>query len=397
MEPNASFFAELKKIFKNTFLFIAFISIFAYSFKGKEYSRTIIYGSCIAFLIVQIVNHYIIYRSIRWWRETKILPKTILIAGSGPCAIDIMNEFNKNNLPNIKLFGMLSDEEISTGIEQKLIVGKTSDAESIFRANNIDEVYIALPSSADDRIKTLIETANYFGIRVRMIPEFYRLFGRQFEVEQISGIPIINVNEIPLDNYYNSCYKRIFDIAFSSIALIVLFPFLLIISVAIKLSSKGPVFYVPERVGIGCRVFKLYKFRTMYHTQKNADKESTKPRDSRITPIGKVLRKASIDEFPQFFNVLKGDMSIVGPRPHRVYLNRVFQDCVNNYMTRHYIKPGITGWAQVNGWRGPTTTDRQKTARTDHDLWYLNNWSLILDVKIILLTVFGTKVRKNAF
>jgi len=191
--------------------------------------------------------------------------------------------------------------------------------------------------------------------------------------------------------------KRLFDIFFSIFALVLVSPLLIIIGLLVKLTSKGPVLYVAERVGMGGDIFKMYKFRTMRHSGKSQEALSTRENDSRITLLGHFLRKTNLDELPQFFNVLKGEMSVVGPRPHRVYLDKKLQDEVDKYMIRRYIKPGITGWAQVNGWRGPTNTEEQKIQRTLHDIWYIKHWSFWLDLKIILLTVIGKKARKNAF
>lgn len=191
--------------------------------------------------------------------------------------------------------------------------------------------------------------------------------------------------------------KRLFDIFFSIFAMILVSPLLIIIGLLVKLTSKGPVLYVAERVGIGGDIFKMYKFRTMRHSGKSQEAFSTRENDSRITPLGHFLRKSNLDELPQFLNVLKGEMSVVGPRPHRVYLDKKLRNEVDKYKIRYYIKPGITGWAQVNGWRGPTNTEEQKIQRTLHDIWYIKNWSFRLDLKIILLTMIGEKTRKNAF
>jgi putative colanic acid biosynthesis UDP-glucose lipid carrier transferase len=211
------------------------------------------------------------------------------------------------------------------------------------------------------------------------------------------NIPIINVGDIPLDNYYHWLYKRLFDIFFSIFALVLAGPLLIITGLSVKLTSKGPVLYAPGRVGMGGDIFKMYKFRTMVYSEENHDRLSTRENDSRVTPLGRFLRKTNLDELPQFINVLRGEMSVVGPRPHRVYLDKKLQDEVDKYMIRRCIKPGVTGWAQVNGWRGPTATEEQKIQRTRHDLWYIKNWTFGLDIKIIILTLFGKKTRENAF
>ncbi|MCL4128108.1 UNVERIFIED_CONTAM: hypothetical protein GTU68_026506 [Idotea baltica] len=211
-------------------------------------------------------------------------------------------------------------------------------------------------------------------------------------------MPVIELRKIPLDYFHNFITKKAFDILFSLFVLIALSPVLLAIAAAIKLTSKGPVFYKPVRKGEGGYDFTCYKFRSMITDYDPKLKNvSTMKDDPRVTSIGRFMRKYNIDEMPQFLNVLKGDMSVIGPRPHRVSLNKDMQGSVDRYMVRHYVKPGITGWAQVNGWRGPTETDEQKEERSKHDLWYIRNWSFLLDLKIVWLTVFSKKSRMNAF
>ena len=200
---------------------------------------------------------------------------------------------------------------------------------------------------------------------------------------------------IPLDSFFNAFFKRSFDMIFSLFALLLLLPVQLIIALLIKLTSRGPVFYIPQRVGAAGKTFNLYKFRTMYSS--HTENRSTEKNDVRVTKLGVFLRRWNLDELPQFYNVLKGQMSIVGPRPHRVDLDKELQDSIEMYTMRYRIKPGITGWAQVNGWRGPTKTEEQRKQRTQHDLWYIKHWSLWLDIKIIIMTLFWKKSRKNAF
>jgi putative colanic acid biosynthesis UDP-glucose lipid carrier transferase len=190
--------------------------------------------------------------------------------------------------------------------------------------------------------------------------------------------------------------KRMFDVVFSILGMVLLFPVFLPIAILIKSESNGPIFFRQSRVGLRGKIFQIHKLRTMYVNSENIGR-ITIGNDRRITSFGKFLRRYKIDELPQLINVIINDMSIVGPRPHREQLNIEFQRTVERYMLRHFIKPGITGWAQVNGWRGPTVTFEQKNNRAKHDIWYVENWSLLLDLKIIFLTIFGKKVRKNAF
>lgn len=202
----------------------------------------------------------------------------------------------------------------------------------------------------------------------------------------------------PLDQMRNLLLKKGFDFLFSLMVIIILSPVFLLIALLIAIEVRGSFLYCPLRKGEQGKTFKCYKFRTMSTCDDPSNgTKSTVKNDPRITRIGKFLRKYDLDELPQFFNVLLGNMSVVGPRPHRIFLQDDFRKIVNDYMVRHYVKPGITGWAQVNGWRGPTQSIEQKKERVKHDLWYIENWSLWLDFKIVFLTVFGRKTRKNAF
>jgi len=228
--------------------------------------------------------------------------------------------------------------------------------------------------------------------------DYHELFGNHYTITRFGQVDAVNIRQMPIDGKLATFLKNCFDKTFAVAALTCLLPLFLVIAVLIKMETPGPVFYSALRIGKGGRPFRLYKFRSMKENDNSVDGVcSTQLNDPRITAVGRVLRKYSLDELPQFVNVLLGNMSVVGPRPHRRYLNRQLQENVYHYMLRQYVKPGLTGWAQVNGWRGPTDTEEQKKQRTLHDLWYIENWSFGLDIKIILLTVISHKVRKGAF
>jgi lipopolysaccharide/colanic/teichoic acid biosynthesis glycosyltransferase len=214
----------------------------------------------------------------------------------------------------------------------------------------------------------------------------------------MGSVPMLDIRNIPLYHYPNRFWKRAFDIAIAGIAMIGLSPIMALVALAIKLQDGGPILYTPVRLGVNNKPFKLYKFRSMKVNDNAVNgTQSTVLNDERITRLGKFLRKSNLDELPQLYNVLRNEMSIIGPRPHRVFLNRTLQQKVSSYMVRHSIKPGITGWAQVHGWRGPTESKIQYMGRTLHDLWYIEHWSFAIDFYIIFLTAFGKKTRKNAF
>jgi putative colanic acid biosynthesis UDP-glucose lipid carrier transferase len=397
LEIHRGVAVEIKKIFLDTALFTGVISIFAFLLKDLRYSRLIIYGTIIVFAAGLMVSHLAFIYILRWIRQKKLIKKRVLIVGDDHAAIHLSNELLSDKAVDYAPLVYIENDTLRSEAGSQLMVGKLADVKTIFKREKFDELFIVVSTAPGKEVRKIIKIADYYGVRVRMVPGFYKLFEQNFEINMVNQIPIINVNEIPLDGYYNSLYKKYFDIFFSLFVLVLASPVLVTIGLLVKLTSKGPVFYVAERVGMGGKVFKLYKFRTMVHSNKKQDRLSTQPNDTRVTRLGRFLRRSNLDELPQFFNVLKGEMSVVGPRPHRVYLDKKLQNSVSRYMIRHYIKPGITGWAQVNGWRGPTDKSEQKKQRIRHDLWYIKNWSFRLDIKIIFLTLFSKKSWKNAF
>ena len=289
----------------------------------------------------------------------------------------------------------LEDNQQKHGLKAS---GKIQDLPKILETGKVDSICITLSSLRQEKIKRAIRIADYYGVRVNLVPENPDYLAGNFRSSTVGDLPVVPLRQIPLDNRFNSSIKVVFDFLFALVAVTLLMPLFIIIGLLIYLDGKGPVIYAPQRKGEDRGTFRCYKFRTMSVCDNPVNgKKSTEKNDPRITKIGKYLRKFDLDELPQFFNVLKGDMSIVGPRPHRSFLAQDFRKIVNDYMVRHYVKPGITGWAQVNGWRGPTETVEQKQQRIKHDLWYIENWSFLLDLKIIFLTVWGKRTRKNAF
>ena len=246
-----------------------------------------------------------------------------------------------------------------------------------------------------EKISAIVKIADDFGVRVKLIPESPFLMSKNYQPFTMGNLAVFGLRQSPLDNFSLTVLKRLFDFLFALFVLIFFAPIFLLIAIFIFLENRGPIFYTPYRKGEANKTFKCYKFRTMSVCEDPMNGvRSTEVNDPRITKVGKFLRKADLDELPQFFNVLKGDMSVIGPRPHRIHLQNDFRSSVQNYMVRSYVKPGITGWSQVNGWRGPTITAEQKNKRVDHDLWYIENWSFSLDIKIIFMTIFGEHHKK---
>ena len=232
------------------------------------------------------------------------------------------------------------------------------------------------------------------GVHTKFIPDYNNMIPTRPFIEDLQGLPVVNIRRVPLTDTVNALVKRLVDILGASVALILFSPVMLITAVLIKLTAPGPLIYKQERVGLHNRPFPMYKFRSM--VVQTASEEKTKwttPHDSRVTPVGRFIRKTSIDEMPQFVNVLRGDMSLVGPRPERPLFVEKFKEEIPRYMIKHQVRPGITGWAQVNGYRGDTSI----TKRIEHDLYYIENWTLGFDFKILFLTMFKGFINKNAY
>ncbi|NJN24880.1 MAG: exopolysaccharide biosynthesis polyprenyl glycosylphosphotransferase [Cyclobacteriaceae bacterium] len=393
MFEKEDFFKRFQTLFNKFSIYLSILA-FAIVVLNLNISRTLFLGSTVSFYLFKSVFSYFYSFLIKHRRNGQYY-STVLIVGTGETTQDILH-FYKSNPDLGKVVGCLSDDGLPS--EYCNVVGSVADFEQIAKRNYCSEIIINIQLVNDKKIKELIDIAEKYGIRPRVVPNYYEMFKRAYEVETLGKIPIINIREVKVERYANRFWKRAFDIAFSMTVLFFAAPVMILIAIAIKLESKGPVFYKPLRCGRKGTSFRVYKFRSMRENDDDTGgTRSTVKNDSRITKVGKFIRKTNLDELPQFFNVLLNEMSVVGPRPHRTNLNKTFQEKVSTYMVRQYIKPGITGWAQVNGWRGPTETKIQYMGRALHDLWYIEHWSFFLDIYIIWLTLFGTKVRKNAF
>lgn len=381
-----------KELFKKIGFYISLSAFLIVVLNLDDISRAMFLGSSICFLVLKFVFSFL-YSYLVAHRLDGPYNSKILVVGTGKVAQAVQTYYSLS--PDLgTIIGFLDEQK--TRASHLKILGSLNDFQSIFDKTKFNEVIITLPLSMENEIKWLVNIAEYNGVRPGVVANYYSLYGRNFEITDRGGIPIVNIREVPLDSYMARLRKRVFDFFFSLFAIIGLFPFFIILAIAIKLDSKGPIFYRPTRIGKHGKPIRVFKFRSMRHSTVVQTK-STSADDDRITKVGKFIRKYSLDEVPQFINVLLNEMSVVGPRPHRTDLNKRFQETAQNYMVRQYIKPGITGWAQVNGWRGPTETKFQYVARTLHDLWYIEHWSFALDLYIVYLTLFGKKTRTNAF
>lgn len=323
--------------------------------------------------------------------------KRVIIVGAGKNGMNLYAEMKKEMAYGFYIYGFFDDNLLLKNTLPNYL-GMTHEVENFALENNIDEIYCTLPNSQDEKIIRLLNFAEKNMIRFYLVPEFSRYVKKQLELESIESLPIMAVRSEPLQSIHNQIIKRIFDILFSLIFLCTIFPVLYIIfGILIKLSSPGPIIFKQKRTGIYGREFDCYKFRSM-QVNECADKKQAEKNDPRTTKIGQFLRRSNLDEIPQFYNVLVGDMSVVGPRPHMLKHTELYSAIIDKYMVRHLVKPGITGWAQVNGYRGETKTMEQMEGRVRLDVWYLENWTFILDLKIIFVTIINMfKGEKNAY
>jgi Undecaprenyl-phosphate glucose phosphotransferase len=296
---------------------------------------------------------------------------------------------------NTFCLGRFADKEIP-GIMS--LGGFEEISDYLKRNNNVNKViYLSSPLHTDE-VKQISRICRTQFIEFEVIPTEVGLFGRGTLLEQVSNLPVLRRRKEPLKQFKNRLLKRLFDIVFSSLVILLIFPWLIpLIGLLIRLESRGPIFFTQTRTGYWNKPFKCYKFRSM-KVNKQADSQQAVKQDARITRIGKLLRKTNLDEFPQFINVFKGEMSVVGPRPHMLKHTEVYSDLIDKFMVRHEVKPGITGWAQVNGWRGPTGELFQMKKRVEFDVYYIENWSIWMDFNCIFLTVFNVfRGEENAF
>ena len=321
----------------------------------------------------------------------------IIIIGAGKNGLNLYSEMKKNNAYGFQICGFF-DDNIMLKETLPNYLGMTHEVEGYVKENNIDEIYCTLPNSQDEKIMRIFNFAEKNMIRFYIIPEFSRYVKKRLRLESIESLPVMAVRTEPLQAIHNQIIKRTFDVVFSFIFLITVFPIVyIILGILIKASSSGPIFFKQKRTGIYGKEFSCYKFRSMEVNKFSNEKQAEK-NDPRTTKLGQFLRHSNLDEIPQFFNVLRGDMSVVGPRPHMLKHTELYSVVIDKYMVRHLIKPGITGWAQVSGYRGETKTTDQMESRVMHDVWYLENWTFLLDLKIVLVTILNMfKGEENAY
>lgn len=378
----------------NVLSLLLLISV-TYLFREKtmEFSRLVFVYFGVAAIVFTALERSFLRGLLREVRRQGYNLRYMLIVGAGKLAGDIATRIRLRRELGIQLIGCLSkDGADKRGPRGVPVVGSYDDLGEILRTRDIDQLMVALPLEDNHLLPEIMSRLGDSLVDIKIVPDLYQFVSVGGAIEEFEGLPVISLQESPIDGI-NLVTKRILDLICALIISLVLSPLLLLIAVLVKLTSRGPVLYKQERVSVDGSSFTIFKFRTMYTDAEDSGPGWTTKGDSRVTPLGRFLRSWSLDELPQLFNVLRGDMSIVGPRPERPVFIEEFRQRIPRYMLRHKVPAGMTGWAQVNGWRGDTSIDK----RIEYDLYYIENWSLGLDLKILFMTVFRGFRDRNAY
>ena len=378
---------ELDRLWAASLLDLALLMSWLFLQHEDDYSRQMLAIFFVLSVGMLSAKRIILRRGLRYFRQNGYNLKHVLIVGGGELARSYLEEIRRDRELGYNPIGYISEEESELDLPW---LGGFGAQDAVLDSKRPDEVISAIEMADYERTPQIIAACEKTGCKLSIIPFYAEYMSSKPHFDDLNGIPLLNIRYIPLDNWANAFCKRVMDIVGSALLLLVSSPVMLICAVGVKLSSPGPVIFRQERLGLNKKPFTMYKFRSMrVNSRQNTGWSSRE--DSRKTKFGSFIRKYSLDEFPQFWNVLKGDMSLVGPRPEVPYYVEQFKEEVPLYMVKHQVRPGITGWAQVNGYRGDTSIQ----ARIEHDIYYIEHWSLLFDIKILWMTVFGGKFKND--
>ncbi len=386
---------EIFNIMKANTIGLIAIMVVLFAVNIPDFSRGMVgvfYG--INIVADSMMRKYV--RSIlRFIRKKGYNIKHILLVGYSRAAEEYINKVTSNPEWGYVVCGILDDrvpvDAVYKGVK---VIGDIDSLQAILPENQLDEIGITLALADYDRLEYIVNICEKSGVHTKFIPDYNSVIPSHPYLEDFGGLAVVNIRRVPLANTANMLIKRFVDIFGAVVAIVLFSPIMLIAVIGVKTTSKGPLIFKQERVGLHNRPFQMYKFRSMEVQESEDEKKGwTRKNDPRVTKIGRILRKTSIDELPQFFNVLKGDMSLIGPRPERPLFVEKFKEEIPRYMIKHQVRPGVTGWAQVNGYRGDTSIRK----RIEYDLYYIENWSMALDFRILFLTFFKGFINKNAY
>lgn len=386
---------EIFNIIKANTVGLLAVMVVLYAINIPDFSR----GMVGVFYGINIVAESLMRKSVRYglrrMRRKGYNVKHILLVGYSRAGEEYINKIKANPEWGYEVCGIL-DDHVPVGAVYKgvRVTGEIETLQTVLTDNQLDEIGITLSLSDYDRLEAIVKLCEKSGVHTKFIPDYNSVIPSRPYLEDLDGLAVVNIRRVPLNNMANMLMKRLVDIAGALAAIVLCSPFMLTAAIAVKVTSRGPLIFKQERVGLHNKPFQMYKFRSM-EVQSDADEKKgwTVKNDPRVTKVGRLLRSTSIDELPQLFNVLKGDMSMIGPRPERPLFVEKFREEIPRYMIKHQVRPGITGWAQVNGYRGDTSIKK----RIEYDLYYIENWSMAFDMKILFLTFFRGFINKNAY
>lgn len=385
------FTTRVSIISKQTLIFLFVSAVIHFLIIPHYYSRKFLLEYTALFFTGKLLFYCSLYRYLQIKRQKGINTEHVLIVGLNDTSHVLRNTIESNLIMGYRFIGFVDDYRSY----HPDLIGRPDHLDWLIEKHHIEMVFVTMSIFfREDRLQEYLNICNRKGIHLRFVTENQYLFKSRINKESLGSLVMINPQEIPLDKLVSRVYKRLFDLAFSTLSIILLFTWLFpILIILIKLSSKGPVFFVQKRTGINNQIFNCIKFRSML-VNEHADIKQATANDSRITRIGRFLRNTNLDELPQFFNVFLGQMSVVGPRPHMLKHTEEYSKLINYYLIRHYVKPGVTGWAQVSGYRGETNELWKMEKRVEYDMFYIKNWTFFWDIKIILRTIFPLRSYK---
>ena len=366
-----------------------------YAFKIEHFSRLLVGLFYVITIILSTLSKTMIRNILQYFRKKGYNLKYVLLVGYSRAAEEYVTRINANPQWGYVIRGIL-DDRVPSGTLYKgvKVLGRIENLLYILPENKLDEIAVTLALEDYNRLERIVDLCEKSGVHTKFIPDYNNFVPSRPYTEDLMGLPVINIRYVPLTNTLNWMAKRAVDVLGALFGLLVSSPVMLLAAILVKATSPGPVIFKQERVGLHNKPFYMYKFRTMELQKPSQEKKAwTVKDDPRVTKVGKVLRKTSLDELPQFFNILAGEMSLVGPRPERPLFVEKFKEEIPRYMIKHQVRPGLTGWAQINGYRGDTSIRK----RVEYDIFYIENWTMSLDIKIMFLTIFKGFINKNAY
>lgn len=390
-------FERFAKRSLSAFALFSILMLLFFFLHNYAYSRLFVMLSFTGFGLTILMTRVLFLLTSFYIIKASRLNRKVVILGYNDLSKRLVNHFMLHN-KSLSIEGYFEDQRQVNELSTFPILGERHDCLSYAIENKVSEIYSTIPPESNPYVYEFAQQAETNMIRFKFVPDFQVFVNRNVHIDFVEDIPILSLRSEPLEDMTARIQKRAFDIVFSSFIILLVLSWLIpVMAIIIKLTSRGPVFFTQLRSGKNNKPFRCYKFRTL-RINPDADIKQVSINDNRLTSIGKFLRKSNIDELPQFINVLMGDMSVVGPRPHMLKHTEDFSKISREYMIRHFIKPGVTGWAQVNGFRGEIRQEDQLRKRIEHDIWYMENWSIWLDIRIIMLTILVTfKGDNNAY